>query len=783
MDKKHRFNESIEDYIGSVVNEEWQVGSQNLQAELNDFDSAIDMLEGVRSAKNYEWMSDIDLGEFVAIMQTDASMMANQMFKTREFVDVYVEDGTENGKEKCRAAKKLINASLNNRRINHYQKYMRARLINSLMGMVWLKCWWDKETRPEIVGYQTIARELDVDIYGNQIIDRYLQQAATVSFQQPVIGQVPVIDQFNYDVISPKDVAYSNNYCYSAQDKEWIIVRSEMTYEELKKNEKRNGYINLDLLSGKTQKPGDKVSPPVQTESEKSRMQEEQKKRPDKSPFNPYTILERFGPYWAKVTKRDENGHPQAAEPGIDEHGEPMEGAELTEMIVGTANSDSNKILIRFQPQFCRTKGGLVFRPLIRGLCYIHPTKDSGLSDGKYMGDINVAINDTFNIAQDRTMLATLPVFKGNKFALEDSTHVVIEPEGIIKLENPATDLIELQIKDNPVGAINQIGMLQNQAQKITSIYPTTMGQLPGAASTTATAIAGSETRTDARGNYKSLTVEYTLLCEFYWMDLQMSWQFMDQKTALSIMGEDAYNFDPESQYTYIPLSQNIEMEYNKYRKLQMVDQLVGRVANSANPKTPALLNKLLIKAFELLGEEYADFKDALLDESAPVMPQGNAPANMGNPTSNQTGLPMSPMEMGTRGLMSQGTIGSRAGGGPVNPGQPYLVGEEGPEVIVPQQGGFVVPNYGLRENGTPKGKGWLGPLKMRDNTGRDMSEYSIGVDMEGRQVLIPSIVPTLSQEEIDHLLRGGRVTDTIAKKAYKHARERMDLGLSPFRD
>jgi hypothetical protein len=34
-----------------------------------------------------------------------------------------------------------------------------------------------------------------------------------------------------------------------------------------------------------------------------------------------------------------------------------------------------------------------------------------------------------------------------------------------------------------------------------------------------------------------------------------------------------------------------------------------------------------------------------------------------------------------------------RAAGGPVNPGQPYLVGEQGPEVMVPQQPGQIVPN------------------------------------------------------------------------------------------
>lgn len=44
-----------------------------------------------------------------------------------------------------------------------------------------------------------------------------------------------------------------------------------------------------------------------------------------------------------------------------------------------------------------------------------------------------------------------------------------------------------------------------------------------------------------------------------------------------------------------------------------------------------------------------------------------------------------------------QGTadILPRAYGGPVNSGQPYLVGEQGPEVMVPQQPGYILPNPG----------------------------------------------------------------------------------------
>ena len=36
--------------------------------------------------------------------------------------------------------------------------------------------------------------------------------------------------------------------------------------------------------------------------------------------------------------------------------------------------------------------------------------------------------------------------------------------------------------------------------------------------------------------------------------------------------------------------------------------------------------------------------------------------------------------------------IGTKAEGGPINAGQPYLVGEKGPELVVPQQSGLVIP-------------------------------------------------------------------------------------------
>lgn len=86
-----------------------------------------------------------------------------------------------------------------------------------------------------------------------------------------------------------------------------------------------------------------------------------------------------------------------------------------------------------------------------------------------------------------------------------------------------------------------------------------------------------------------------------------------------------------------------------------------------------------------------------------------------------------------------------------------------------------------FRADGSKKGQGFLGPLKFHD--GRTSTELSIGVNIGGRDVEIPALVPTLSKEQIDHLLAGNAPTDGIAEKAIEHAKMRVGQGLSPFAD
>lgn len=89
--------------------------------------------------------------------------------------------------------------------------------------------------------------------------------------------------------------------------------------------------------------------------------------------------------------------------------------------------------------------------------------------------------------------------------------------------------------------------------------------------------------------------------------------------------------------------------------------------------------------------------------------------------------------------------------------------------------------NPNLRNDGSPKSTGFFGVVKTLDGTNRDMTEFSVGVDFGSGETEIPSLVPTLSREELDYLRKGNDPSKAIIEKAIAHAKYRTDQGKSPF--
>ncbi len=95
--------------------------------------------------------------------------------------------------------------------------------------------------------------------------------------------------------------------------------------------------------------------------------------------------------------------------------------------------------------------------------------------------------------------------------------------------------------------------------------------------------------------------------------------------------------------------------------------------------------------------------------------------------------------------------------------------------------------DYGMRPDKTPKGAGYFGEIKRPD--GKVMTEITVGVGIEGKEVNIPLIVPTLNKNELNYLMRNNpkskmfmeKMPPSIMDKAVDHAVMRMKEDKSPY--
>ena len=659
---KHKFQES-ESFIKSlVIDTRYTTAKSNNNQEYADYESILDMVELVRAEKNYDWKSDIFIGLLLSHMLTDTATWAAQDFQSRDFVDIYLEGNQPQDKMKAKAAKTLINQLLNIKDIYHFHKRIRGRTINWVFGQVYAVMWPEQKVRMKMVEQPPKTEQVnDFDAQGNAV-------PRTVSTpQEPMPVEEVVYDRINYDVFDARNVFTDFGYSYSVQQKPWVILRAEKTFSQIKAAEETMQYFNIDVLQEKCF-GGDKdrrVRSGQETETSKESFNKLGGAYSTKSQFyrtvDPtFDILDHYGAIWAVVKERDEDELPVKIEPGYDNMGSLQDKAEMVEAIVTFAGIGGEYTMIGFRPTWVIDAKGQPYKPILRGLCYIHPTKDTGLSDGKNLREMNIAANDTFNISNDRVMLATLPVLKGRRDAIENNPTVFIEPENLILLENVDNDLKEMVIRDNIQGALQQMGFIKATASEMDAVFPTTMGGLPEKTSTTATAVSGAENRTSARGNLKGLTWTYSFDVEFYQMMLQMAYRFMRQDTLEKMLGKElAQSFDPNADYTYVPISENLENEHQKMKKVGVWDQMMGRITGLAKiaPKEMMPIIAMIIgEQAMLMGSEYREIAD-MLKKLSQAKPQEEGKGVEGSkdgkppPTSNQAGVEMGAGELQARGM------------------------------------------------------------------------------------------------------------------------------------
>lgn len=99
-----------------------------------------------------------------------------------------------------------------------------------------------------------------------------------------------------------------------------------------------------------------------------------------------------------------------------------------------------------------------------------------------------------------------------------------------------------------------------------------------------------------------------------------------------------------------------------------------------------------------------------------------------------------------------------------------------------PLLSGVGIAPFGIGHSGERvKGKGFFGPLPSQQDGYSLLPNFSTEISTEDDFGEYPLMVPTLSADELDLLLKGSDPTDAIYDKAFEHAKMRRSKGLSPF--
>jgi hypothetical protein len=96
--------------------------------------------------------------------------------------------------------------------------------------------------------------------------------------------------------------------------------------------------------------------------------------------------------------------------------------------------------------------------------------------------------------------------------------------------------------------------------------------------------------------------------------------------------------------------------------------------------------------------------------------------------------------------------------------------------------------DYGNRPDGSSKSKGFLGEIKLPDgNIATEYSTQSGAIKVDGKQIDFPTLVPSLSRDEIalmqNEIIPNKKpIPEAIMQKAIEHAKMRLSKNLSPFK-
>lgn len=647
-----RVSRDVQAALLDHLSTELEVAKRNNEKVNEDFQTFYNMIHSIRNKKPNEWEADISLPEFLSRLLTQVGNFVMQYFGSTDYVECDLDSDDAQDLAEGKAAKKLLNSILKDPDAYYYHKIVRLITYVFTCGYGIVKGGYMQQThsefshmnpRSEAALHPETGGYLATD--GTPFVDPVFQSVQFNTVEEPVYVDKVDVDKPVFDVWPNQCVYQSPEYAYSLNDKEYVIFETEKALSQLKAEAPDMGYFNLEALEN--EEPAGKRGESTYNSQDAA---EEQPQPVDKT----FVLFERWGKYPA-IEKDGEYV------PGIGADGKWKDGSELVECIIHYVQhpgNDSPRHIIGFR------KSRHTRRPMTKFLCYVDMINDNGFGDGEVNRELQIAIDDNFNIGAYRTMMAAMPSFKGKKFAGVPEK-VKLGPQHVTMLEN-MQDLEQWLIVDNPQGTGYQHNLLASRMDYAMSTSPQTMGMTSERAET-ATVASITNSRANIRIGMKSMNLEFIGFSDFY-RDVIMGQcnDFMLPETLENIIGKDlAKYYNPERKDRFRPVSQALETEESKQYNIKSLQSVIGMVAPMQNPKTPMMINMLVGEILEAMGKKYKLYKKFMLEEDPQAIAiyqiltggkgTGSPPAGSGlPPLQNQAGLPQSQTEQQTR-MMANG--------------------------------------------------------------------------------------------------------------------------------
>ncbi len=574
-----------------IVQEEWTKGRQYCSDMNNLYEDIYKMFRGGRPDKGYDWESDISLRKAFQIAWTTVTYLIRKIYGASPVVGVKGFD-----QKGCWQREVLLEKW--GERDEAFTTHVMSILRLVLNGVVFRKKTWEQELQPGPNGIQ-----------------------------------IPIKDHPHDAVLSNKDVVVDWSLAPGQSCKEGRFVLHQDMVDLGSLYGSRVNYRNLDKIKGSSAKAQHEAN----HSSEKG--EDDQDNKPESPLYRDILVRERQGIFAVKT--EDEKLIP-IFDP---EEMYGKEGVEFKQMIAVIADPDGDPQLIRWEEN---PYGEIT---IYDGHMYYDPERWHSSGQIEPAKDIINAQDDNVNAMFDEIWQNMFPPVIANKFGLVEWDTVERSPGAIWKVGGNPNEQFMFTRPGNISGdAWMKNQFLDSESQLTTSVTQNIQGQ--GKDKTATVGVLNAQYSSD-KMDFLVMMYEKTVMKPDAEMSIKFAQKFGTPLMFISILGEP-FKFDTgwKEEYKFQPVASSVKQEQQKEIEIQQDIQLLQIVQSMNNPKTAAVVNKLLAN---ILRNRDMPIEGAQLDEDY-FEPQGDAGmmqmlnGGMAGAKSNQNGVGMSAPERSVRG-------------------------------------------------------------------------------------------------------------------------------------